>query len=69
MYDFGDMEIITGYSPFGIICPDYDVMKKYDTAAYHYIDSKRAVDSCQSERNQSGILPCVQQITQQMQGV
>ena len=69
MYDFGDTAIITGYSPVGIICPDYDVVKKYDTAARNYIDSKRAVDSGQSKRNQSWILPRVQQITQQMQGV
>ena len=33
MYNFEDTGIIMGYSPVGIICPDYDVMKKYDTAA------------------------------------
>ena len=69
MYDFGDTGIIMGYSPVGIICPDYDVTKKYDIAARNYIDSKRAVDSGQSERSQSGISPCVQQIAQQMQGL
>ena len=69
VYDFGDTEIITGYLNFGIICPDYDVVKKYDIAARNYMDSKRAVDSGQSERSQSGISPCVQQIAQQMQGL
>ena len=41
MYNFEDTGIIMGYSPVGIICPDYDVMKKYDTAARNYTDPQK----------------------------
>lgn len=33
IYEFGNTAIVTGYAPFGNICPSYDLCQKYETAA------------------------------------
>ena len=33
IYDINGVAIVTGYQPFGNICPHYDTIKKYDDEA------------------------------------
>ena len=43
IYDFGNVAIVTGYSPFGNFRPGYEICRRYDKAAEKACEACRAM--------------------------
>ena len=44
IYDFGSVAIVTGYAPFGNVCPDYDTQaREICSTVYNWEERKNAL--------------------------
>ena len=55
IYDFNGVAIVTGYRPFGNICPDRQIIEKYEKEArkirynYSYEEARKALQELQKK--------------------